>query len=70
MAVDASLTFTEALHGRWVALLESMIEEDFEKGYTHPEMGRQTLATVLAIYDWHSRHHTAHITNLRARQGW
>src|ERR1022692_909837 len=27
MAVDASLTFTEALHGRWVALLESMIEE-------------------------------------------
>ena len=70
MPVDASLAFTEALHGRWVALLESMTEEDFEKGYAHPEMGRQTLATVLAIYDWHSRHHTAHITNLRARQGW
>ena len=70
MPVDASLAFTEALHGRWVALLESMTEEDFEKGYAHPEKGRQTLATVLAIYDWHSRHHTAHITNLRARQGW
>jgi hypothetical protein len=25
---------------------------------------------VLAMYDWHSRHHTAHITSLRARQGW
>ncbi len=70
MPVDASLAFTEALHGRWVVLLESLNDEDFEKGYTHPEQGRQTLANVLAIYDWHSRHHTAHITNLRARQGW
>jgi len=25
---------------------------------------------MLAMYDWHSRHHTAHITSLRARQGW
>jgi hypothetical protein len=25
---------------------------------------------VLALYDWHSRHHTAHILNLRAQMGW
>jgi hypothetical protein len=25
---------------------------------------------MLAMYDWHSRHHTAHITSLRARMGW
>jgi hypothetical protein len=60
----------EALHGRWVGLLEAMSEEDFDKGYVHPEQGRQNLAKVLALYDWHSRHHTAHITSLRARQGW
>jgi hypothetical protein len=24
----------------------------------------------LAMYDWHSRHHTAHITSLRMRMGW
>jgi len=40
----------------------------------HPTMlengGRQSLAEVLAMYDWHSRHHTAHITNLRGRMGW
>ncbi len=41
-----------------------------KKGLTHPEMGRQNLAKTLALYDWHSRHHTAHITGLRARQGW
>ena len=29
-----------------------------------------TLATKLANLRWHSRHHTAHITSLRARKGW
>jgi len=55
---------------RWVALLESLSDEDFQKGFAHPELGRQNLAKALALYDWHSRHHTAHITSLRARQGW
>ncbi len=68
--VDASLAFIAALHARWVALLESLFEEDFQKGYNHPKMGRQDLASALALYAWHSRHHTAHITSLRARQGW
>ncbi len=31
-----------ALHGRWVALLESMSEEDFQKGYVHPEKAGRT----------------------------
>jgi uncharacterized damage-inducible protein DinB len=70
LPIDVSLTLIETLHGRWVALLESLTEEDFQKGYNHPEMGRQNLAKVLALYDWHSRHHTAHITSLRARQDW
>ena len=70
LPVDVSLAMIEALHGCWVGLLEAMSEEDFAKGYVHPEQGRQSLAKVLALYDWHSRHHTAHITSLRARQGW
>ncbi len=70
LPVDVSVSLIEALHGRWVALLESLTEQDFHKGFVHPERGRLDLATTLAIYDWHSRHHTAHITSLRARQGW
>jgi uncharacterized damage-inducible protein DinB len=70
LPIAVSLEMTAALHGRWVALLESMADEDFRRGFVHPERGRQTLATALALYDWHSRHHTAHITSLRARQGW
>ena len=70
LPVKISLDMIEGLHERWVGLLESLSEDDFQKGYQHPEMGRQNLAKVLALYDWHSRHHTAHITSLRARQGW
>jgi uncharacterized damage-inducible protein DinB len=68
--VEVSLQWIESLHARWVALIESMRETDFEKGYHHPALGRQSLALALALYAWHSRHHTAHITALRARMGW
>lgn len=70
LPVEVSLAFIDGLHGRWVALLESLTEEEFQKGIVHPERGRLSLATALAIYDWHSRHHTAHIAGLRKRQGW
>jgi uncharacterized damage-inducible protein DinB len=70
MPVDVSLTLVWSLHERWVALLEGMTERDFQKKFVHPERGVQDLATTLALYDWHSRHHTAHITSLRARMGW
>jgi hypothetical protein len=70
LPVEGSLAFVEALHGRWTALLEAMTDNDFSKGYNHPESGRQSLAKALALYEWHSRHHTAHIASLRARMDW
>jgi len=68
--VGISLLLIGALHTRWVALFESLADADFQKGYHHPELGPQSLAKVLALYAWHSRHHVAHITNLRSRQNW
>ncbi len=70
MPIDVSLALTEALHQRWATLLESLTDPDFKKQFLHPEMGPQDLASTLARYAWHSRHHTAHIANLRARMGW
>ena len=70
LPIDGSMAMISALHERWVALLESLSEQDFQHGYNHPENGRQSLAIVLALYAWHSRHHTAHITSLRARMNW
>lgn len=68
--IEPSLSLIDGLHARFAALLESMSEEQFQRNFNHPERGRMTLATNLALYDWHARHHTAHITGLRARQGW
>jgi uncharacterized damage-inducible protein DinB len=68
--VDVSLALLASLHQRWSVLLTSLSAEHFSRPLTHPESGPQTLDTMLALYDWHGRHHTAHITELRKREGW
>lgn len=68
--IELSLNIIDGLHARWTRLLKSMSDADFEKKINHPERGEMTLGALLALYDWHSRHHTAHITKLRERNGW
>ena len=69
--VETSLTLLEALHDRWVRLLRALSADDFQRTLQHPEHpGTMTLDTMLGLYAWHGRHHTAHITTTRARQGW
>jgi hypothetical protein len=70
LPVEASLALLDSLHSRWVALLESLGEPDWQRGYLHPESGKQPLGFVVLLYDWHSRHHTAHVTELRKRMAW
>jgi hypothetical protein len=70
LPIEPSLQFIDGMHQRFAALLESMTEDDFRRGFLHPERGRVTLIATLSLYDWHSRHHTAHITSLRSRMGW
>jgi len=68
--IGASLALMDSLHERWVRLLKSLEEKDFQRTYFHPENGDQSLAVVTVNYGWHSRHHVAHITSLRKRMGW
>ena len=68
--VEVSLIMLEALHGRWVRLLQSMSEADFARTFRHPEIGTMALGSYLAGYSWHCRHHVAHIISLRSRMGW
>jgi uncharacterized damage-inducible protein DinB len=67
---DVSLALLDALHRRWVVLLESLEPKDFARPLTHPDNGPMTLDRLLQLYAWHGRHHVAHITELRKRQGW
>lgn len=70
LPVEVSLAMIEAIHVRWSTLLRSMSDADFQKSFIHPETGEWPLEGALALYAWHSLHHTAHITTLRERLNW
>jgi len=68
--VELSLTLLDVLHKRWVILLNSLTNKQFERTLQYPEWGNIPLSTTLALYDWHSKHHLAHITELKKEMGW
>ena len=68
--VAVSLTLLESLHDRWVRLLRSLHEKDFARTLYHPEAGTLDLDYLTGMYAWHCRHHVAHVTELRLREGW
>ncbi len=69
--IEVSLALLESLHERWVVLLEALTPEDWHRTVFHPEMNAEiSLDALLQLYDWHGRHHVAHITGLRDRKGW
>jgi uncharacterized damage-inducible protein DinB len=68
--IEISLQLLDSVHKRWAILLRSLTDEQFEKTFQHPEWGNITLSKTLALYAWHSKHHLAHITELKKRMGW
>ena len=68
--IEWSLELIESVHARWVMLLQTMTEEQWHRGFRHSERGPRPLDLVTLEYAWHSLHHVAHITRLRAQRGW
>jgi len=68
--IGPSLALLENLHKRWVLVLRSITPAEWARKLRHPELGLLSLDQTLAIYGWHGRHHVAHITGLRERNGW
>ena len=66
--IEPSLMFFEGLHARTVLLFESLTPEDWTRKLSRSEV--MTIQDILPRLAWHSRHHTAHITELRKRMGW
>ncbi len=69
-APGVSLRLLDALHERWTIALRSLPPEVFAQTLHHPESGVMSLDVALQMYEWHGRHHVAHITSLRERMGW
>jgi hypothetical protein len=70
LPIDVSLSLLEAVHARWTAVLAALTPEQFARPLVHPEIGKITVDYLVQLYGWHSRHHVAHITRLREREGW
>ena len=70
MPIEVSLTLLDAMHDRLVTLLRSASDDRFQRTLSHPENGSMTVDSLLSIYSWHGRHHTAHVTALRHRMNW
>jgi hypothetical protein len=68
--VEISLALLDALHTRWIACLQGLAGDAFEKKFRHPALGLMSLDEQLALYSWHGKHHVAHITSLRQLMGW
>ena len=68
--LETSLAMLEALHDRWVRVLRRIEDDQWQRTFRHPEIGVVKLEGNLALYSWHGKHHTAHITSLRERMGW
>jgi hypothetical protein len=68
--IAVSQTLLDALHLRWDMTWRSLKTEDFARLLIHPDHGERTVDWVLFTYEWHGKHHTAHITELRKQKGW
>jgi hypothetical protein len=71
LPVAVSLELLRNLHARWLAVYGTMADSDWDRTFSHPEYPAPlTLDWQAQNYGWHSRHHVAHITALRRREGW
>lgn len=63
LPLEPSLNIIENIHQKWLFILSGMKPDDFMKTYFHPQHQLSfTLQQTLATYDWHCRHHLAHIS--------
>jgi hypothetical protein len=68
--IETSLKILDAVHDRWVRVLRRIEGDQWQRTFRHPEIGLVKLEGNLALYSWHGKHHTAHITSLRERMKW
>jgi hypothetical protein len=71
MPIAVSLGIVDGVHARMVTILRSLAPEQIQRTFMHPEHGKvMTVSYLTQNYAWHGRHHVAHITSLRTREGW
>jgi len=68
--IEPSLKIFEGVTERWIIFLNSLKPSDWSRRFQNSEWGTLSVEDVLRAMAWHTRHHTAHITEMRKRMGW
>jgi hypothetical protein len=68
--IEVSQILLDCLHVRWDINWRSMQTAQFARPLIHPDHGERNIDWLLFMYEWHGKHHTAHITELRKQKGW
>jgi uncharacterized damage-inducible protein DinB len=68
--VETSLNLLDALHERWVLLLDNLTPAQWKRTFNHPESGITPLDLAAHLYAWHGKHHLTQVANLRTRMEW
>jgi len=70
LPIDSSLEILRGIHRRWVQLMESLNDNDWQRPAVHPETGVVTLGSLLEGYGRHSENHLGQILSLKNKMGW
>lgn len=69
--IEMTLLLIESLHKRWASMLKKLTPDQLKRSFIHPETNKEiALDQLISIYDWHCRHHFAHLNNLALREDW
>jgi|SRR5665213_1013980 len=68
--IEPSLQIFDGVTARWCLFMASLQPDHWSRKFANPEWGALTVEDALRAMAWHSRHHTAHVTELRKRSGW
>ena len=62
LPIQDAVEFIKIIHFKWAAILDDMMDSEFERTFIHPEGNYPaTLRGATALYGWHGNHHLAHI---------
>ncbi|WP_347157302.1 YfiT family bacillithiol transferase [Pontibacter chitinilyticus] len=65
-----SVILLEALHQRWVLLLQGLTPQQLDRTFVHPVNGAQRIRQHIGLYAWHGEHHLAQLVALKQSRGW
>jgi hypothetical protein len=70
LPLESSLTILRGLHVRFVALLEALSEEQWQRSGFHPTWGEVTVEEVARRYANHCDNHMNQINRIGVKYGW